>query len=180
MLFFICTISSSFFAFDKAKLLGSGLIFFLLFIKNPRVKNVSPIELCLSAQSFLSVRVQLRASLLCQGQRLRTLALAVRIWEMEGFRRPGMEGFSWWRASLLDAFPVSLLNSCPPSHFSVCAHMCVYTSMPACVHCRATFLTGKHVYVCLQLELQESHEMEILGNYSSSSRFKLLLPNITR
>lgn len=48
-----------------------GLDFFPALYKSPRVKNVAPLELCLSAQSFLSVRVPLRASLLCQGQRLR-------------------------------------------------------------------------------------------------------------
>lgn len=51
MLFFICTISSPFFAFDKAKLLGSGLIFFSALYKKSqsaecisfRTVSVSPV-----------------------------------------------------------------------------------------------------------------------------------------
>lgn len=45
-----------------------------------------------------------------------------------------------------------------------------------CVRNSAVFLMGKHFHLRPQLELQESSAMGILGNYSSSSGFKLLPP----
>lgn len=180
MLFFICTISSPFFAFDKAKLLGSGLIFFSALYKKSQSAE------CISFRTVSVSPVFSVCEGLAQSQSLLPRSKTEDIGSGSAHLGNGRlqkarhGGFLLVERSLVDAFPVSLLNSCPPSPFSVCARMRAYTSMPACVHCRATFLMGKHVYVCLQLKLQESHEMEILGNYSSSSVFKLLLPNITR
>lgn len=51
--------------------------FFSDLFLNPKLKNVSLLELCLSAQSFLFMRVQLGASPVCQGQGVITLALSV-------------------------------------------------------------------------------------------------------
>lgn len=84
-LFFICRTSSSgqissLIVIDVTKpnfLALARFSFFSDLFLNPKLKNVSLLELCLSAQSFLFMRVQLGASPVCQGQGVITLALSV-------------------------------------------------------------------------------------------------------
>ena len=139
------------------------------------MKNVSPLEVCLSAQSFLPTRVQLRASPIRQGQRMITLAPAMHTWWVGRVNAATGQAsrFSWWKARLLEPSPVPL-----PHLFSL-APVCACMSV-CCICWGATLQMGKHFHVCLQLGLQESSEMERVGNHSSSLGFKLLPPKITR
>lgn len=69
-----------------------------------------------------------------------------------------------------------LLVESKPSNALACHSLKLLSFTLPCVRNSAVFLMGKHFHLRPQLELQESSAMGILGNYSSSSGFKLLPP----